>query len=248
VRALLSAVVVVSGVACGARPSSSPPVSSAPEISHSPGTHHHDFHDARRWSEVFDDPGRDAWQRPADVVASMEIVSGSVVADIGAGTGYFLPYLSRAVGPKGTVLALDVEPEMVAWIEERARREQLGNVRARVAKPHDPELPPGSVQRILVVDTWHHVEPRSAYARKLAEALAPGGSVFVVDFTKESPHGPPPAARLDPSAVALELRDVGLTIRVASARDPSPFPPFSMRGGPLAHQFVVEGTKEATRR
>src|SRR5687767_12325166 len=91
----------------------------------------HRFEDADRWARVFDDPERDAWQRPAEVVALSAITPGMTVADVGAGTGYFAAHLSRAVGDGGRVLALDVEPDMVRYLEERARREQLANVEAR---------------------------------------------------------------------------------------------------------------------
>ena len=79
----------------------------------------HRFTDPARWTKEFDDPARDAWQKPADVVASMHIAPGMTVADVGAGTGYFEPYLSRAVGPGGVVLAVDIEPEMVRWLGDR---------------------------------------------------------------------------------------------------------------------------------
>jgi ubiquinone/menaquinone biosynthesis C-methylase UbiE len=165
---------------------------------------------AEDWAKEFDDPSRDAWQRPAAVVATMEIGSGMTVADVGAGTGYFLPYLSRAVGPKGKVLALDIEPDMVRYMRERAAREGLANVEARVVAADDPALSLGSVDRVLVVDTWHHVAGREAYAAKLRAGLAPRGAVFVVDFRLEAAHGPPPQHRLASDQVMRELAAGGL--------------------------------------
>ena len=84
------------------------------------GDHHHRFDDAAAWSKVFDDPARDAWQKPAAVVSAMTIAPGMTVADVGAGTGYFEPHLSKAVGPSGKVLAIDIETDMVRWTNERA--------------------------------------------------------------------------------------------------------------------------------
>ncbi len=175
-----------------------------PHHGHQAG-HHHSFADVERFAAIFDDPARDAWQRPADVAAMLELSPGLTVADIGAGTGYFLPHLSPAVGDEGAVLALDVEPNMVEHMRARAAEAGLTNVTARVVDPADPGLAPGSVDRVLIVDTWHHIEDRPAYAARLAEALRPGGFVLVVDFTMDAPEGPPPAMRLRPEQVAEEL-------------------------------------------
>lgn len=194
------------------------------------GGHHHRFDDAARWSKLFDDPARDEWQKPARVVELMAITPGMTVADVGAGTGYFAPHLSRAVGASGKVIAEDVEPEMVKWLEARAKREGLENVRPSLGAADDPKLPSGGVDRVLVVDTWHHIQDRAAFSKKLAEALAPGGAVFVVDFKLESPHGPPPGARLAPDVVAADLRSAGLTAEV-------------LTDAGLPHQYVVRGRR-----
>ena len=199
---------------------------------HQHGHHHHRFDDAASWSKVFDDPARDAWQKPAVVVAAMGITSGMVVADVGAGTGYFEPHLSKAVGPSGRVLAIDLEPDMVRWIGERAKREGLTNVDAWVGAADDPKLTGSAVDRVLVVDTWHHVENRTAYAKKLAAALRPGGTVFIVDFTKESPHGPPAHARLTPEDVSADLRAAGLE-------------PKRVEAG-LPHQYMIGASRPST--
>jgi predicted methyltransferase len=197
---------------------------------HQVNTHHHRFDAAARWSKVFDDPSRDEWQRPARVVELMAIKTGMTVADVGAGTGYFTPHLSRAVGASGKVIAEDVEPAMVEWLEARVKRERLENVQPLLGTADDPRLPPGGVDRVLVVDTWHHVENRAAFSKKLAAALAPGGAVFIVDFTLESPHGPPRSARLAPDTVAADLRAAGLTTEV-------------LADAGLPHQYVVRGRR-----
>jgi predicted methyltransferase len=209
-RALLLLLAVAA--ACGrsheaahAPPAASPPASEA----NAPLVHR--FENAEQWAKRFDDPARAAWQRPADVVAAMEIRKGMTVADIGAGTGYFEPWLSRAVGPNGVVLALDIEPTMVHYVTERAAREHLDNVKASQVAVGDPELPEGRVDRILIVDTWHHIPSREAYAAKLRQALAPTGSITIVDFTPESTRGPPPQDRVAPDQVLRELRGAGLS-------------------------------------
>jgi cyclopropane fatty-acyl-phospholipid synthase-like methyltransferase len=201
-----------------AKPAAGPPAASpgASDAAHGPHQQgfHHRFEDASHWAQVFDDPARDAWQRPARVVELLALRPGMTVADVGAGTGYFEPWLSRGVGPSGKVLALDVETSMVRWIEDRAKREGLANVEAKLTPPADPSLAPGSVDRVLIVDTWHHLDDRRAYAAKLRAALREGGSVWVVDFTKESPHGPPAHARIAPAEVAAELGAAGLAAHV----------------------------------
>jgi ubiquinone/menaquinone biosynthesis C-methylase UbiE len=183
----------------------------------------HRFEKAEEWAKEFDDPARDAWQRPDAVVAAMGIAKGMTVADVGAGTGYFLPYLARAVGPTGKVLALDIEPDMVRYMRERAAREGLANVEARVVATDDPALPAGKVDRVLVVDTWHHIDARKAYAAKLAAALAPGGAVYVVDFTMEAKHGPPAHHRLARDNVERELASAGLAIGAANVALPEQY-------------------------
>lgn len=219
-----SIVVAVFALAC----SSATPPAAVPEGSgehggegaphgHEQGGHaqgsdgfHKDFSDAAGYSAHFDDPKRDAWQRPEEVLDLLRIPPGSVVADLGAGTGYFVAGLSRRVGSNGQVLALDVEPKMVDFLKQRIERERLANVRALEVAADDPGLGAGSVARVLVVNTWHHIDARPKYAEKLRAALAPEGELWIVDFTLESPFGPPPRHRLSADQVVAELALAGL--------------------------------------
>src|SRR5688572_15705163 len=166
---------------------------------------HKDFSDASAYSASFDNPARDAWQQPEAVLDLMKIAPASTVVDLGAGTGYFVPGLSRRVGAQGKVLALDVEPKMVEFLERRLHDNKLGNVEARLVQPNDPGLSPGSVSRILIVNTWHHIGERLIYAKKLAAALDPQGEVWIVDFTLEADRGPPPEYRIPAEQVVREL-------------------------------------------
>jgi predicted methyltransferase len=189
----------------------------------------HDFSDAERWSAVFDDPARDAWQQPDAVVQLMGLEPGMTVADLGAGTGYFLPHLAPAVGPEGRVLALEVEETLVAHMQERATQAGLDNVEPRHIPRDDPGLADQSVDRVLVVNVWHHLSEREAYARRLLDGLAPGGALFVVEYTLESDMGPPPSHRLRPEEVIAELEAAGFAARIVEA--------------PLEKQYVVVGTR-----
>lgn len=182
---------------------------------------HHRFEKADEWAKQFDDPARDAWQQPDKVVASMAIQPGMIVADVGAGTGYFESRLSAAVGPNGKVLAVDIEPDMVRYLNERRTREKLWNVEGRLGKADDPDL--HGVDRVLIVDTWHHIENREAYAKKLAAALKPGGMVFVVDFTQATDKGPPKEMRIPPAQIIAELQSAGLDAKEVPVDLPDQF-------------------------
>ena len=171
----------------------------------------HRFENAEQWAKVFDDPGRDAWQEPDKVVAALALSPAMTVADIGAGTGYFAVRLARAV-PSGSVIATDVEPDMVRYMTDRAKREQLPNLSAKHTPPDDPQLAAASLDRILVVDVWHHLGDRVAYAKHLAAALRPGGRLAIVDFKLEATMGPPRQHRLAPAAIAADLEAAGLTV------------------------------------
>ncbi|TMQ05500.1 MAG: methyltransferase domain-containing protein [Deltaproteobacteria bacterium] len=209
-------------IACGTprgEPSAPPPAVPQPEH-HS--AMHHRFDHADEWAKVWDTPERDAWQQPERVVAALKLGPRMVIADIGAGTGYFSVRLARAV-PDGQVIATDIEPDMVRHITERAAREQLPNLRAVQTPPTDPELAPASIDRILVVDVWHHIDDRDAYARALARALRPGGKLAIVDFKRESSHGPPPEHRLPPDEILGALTRAGLRASLSATELPEQY-------------------------
>ncbi|HEU4407010.1 MAG TPA: class I SAM-dependent methyltransferase [Polyangiaceae bacterium] len=167
----------------------------------------HRFERAEDWARVFDDPARDAWQKPDQVVELLKLFRTDRVVDLGAGTGYFAARIARRL-PEGVVFAADVEPDMVRYLRERATREGLSNLRPVLAKPDEVPLD-APVDLVLVVDTYHHLADRAGYFRRLGKQLRPGGRVAVIDFTKESPEGPPPEHRLTPAQVEAEMREAG---------------------------------------
>jgi len=172
-----------------------------------PHTHQHGFGDAERWAHVFDDPKRDAWQKPHQVIQALALKPDAVVADIGAGTGYFAARLAHML-PEGRVYAVDVEPDMVKYLGERAKREKLGNLVAVQASAGDARVPE-QADVILLVDVYHHIDQRDRYFRTLRASLKPGGRLAVIDFRMDSPAGPPKAARIAPERVVAELKAAG---------------------------------------
>lgn len=212
---LLLALVTALCAACNGRSSQNQPVAEEAAAGHESSTGaEHTFPHPEHYADRLDDPERDAWQKPGKVVDMLACEARMVAADIGAGTGYFLPALSEAVGAKGTVLGLDIEPAMVERMTARIERDGLLNARAAIVQPNDPGLEPASVDRVLIVNTWHHIPERTAYAKKLLPALRPGGRLLIVDFTMESPHGPPPRMRLTVDTVRVELQAAGFATEV----------------------------------
>ncbi len=181
-----------------------------PAAAQSPHTHDHSFGDAQKWAQVFDDPRRDAWQKPHEVIQALALKPDAIVVDIGSGTGYFATRFAHRVS-RGRVYGVDTEPDMVKYLAERAKKAGLKNVVALQAKPGDPNLPE-KADLVILVDVYHHVENRERYFSKLRASLRPGGRVAIIDFRMDSPEGPPKAARIPPEQVKSELGKAGYTL------------------------------------
>lgn len=181
-----------------------------PAAAQTPHRHDHSFSGAEHWAKVFDDPERDAWQKPHEVIEALKLKPDAMIADIGAGTGYFAVRFAHMV-PKGLVYAVDAEPDMVKYLSERAKRSGLGNLSAVQAQPGDPKLP-GQMDLAILVDVYHHIDNREDYFRRLAGSLKPGGRLAIIDFRLDSPVGPPRAARIAPEQVKAELQGAGYTV------------------------------------
>src|SRR5450759_2902921 len=106
---------------------------------------------------LLEGPDRDAWQRPDQIMDALLIGEGSVVADLGAGGGWFTLRLARRVGPNGLVYAEDIQPQMIEAIQQRLRGENLQNVRPVLGTPSDPRLPSG-LDAALIVDAYHEMD------------------------------------------------------------------------------------------
>ena len=153
----------------------------------------HQLHnDPKAYMKVLEDPKRDEYQKPHEVLSALNIKPGEAIADIGAGTGYFSFRLAHFVGAKGKVYAVDVSPDMVRHINRRIRETNAANVVSILAEPDDPLLPDRSVNRIFICDVWHHIENQTKYLSLMKKMLKPGGEVVMIDFhKKELPFGPP---------------------------------------------------------
>jgi SAM-dependent methyltransferase len=168
------------------------------------------FDNAAEWAKSFDDPARDEWQMPARVVDALRLKPGQILADVGAGTGYFTVRLARSpAAPK--VYAVDIEPSMVEYVKQRALREGLKNVVAVQAGLDGTNLPE-PVDLVLIVDTYHHIPNRVAYFTALKALMKPGARLAIVDFRKDAPSGPPVEFRFTSDEISAELAEAGFTL------------------------------------
>lgn len=135
-------------------------------------------------------PDRDAKQKPQELVDAMSIRPGMVVADIGTGVGYMLPYLSKAVGPEGSVLAQDIAEDFLAQAAEKAQREKLANVSFVKGTETDPKLPENGVDIALALDSYHHYDYPEQMLAAIHKSLRAGGKFVVVEYYK-SPNAMP---------------------------------------------------------
>ena len=159
-------------------------------------------------------PDRDEWQRPHQILDALGIADASVVADVGAGSGWFTVRLARRVGPNGLVYAQDVQPEMLAAITRRVQREGMANVRPVLGRGSDPRLPAGRLDAVLIVDVVHEIDDRLTLFKNLATALKPLGRIGVVDF-RGGGAGPGPEARdrVAPETIEAEAARAGLVLQ-----------------------------------
>lgn len=130
------------------------------------------------------DPARDSWQKPKQVVERLDVQPGARVADLGAGGGYFTWYLAAAVGPHGKVYAVEIDDTALAIIEKEMKSRGVRNVVPIRAESGDAKLPE-PVDLVFSCDTYHHMQDRIAYFQSLARYLKPDGKVAILDFHAE---------------------------------------------------------------
>ena len=162
---------------------------------------------------LLETPDRDVWQKPDEIMDALGIVNGAVVADVGAGGGWFTVRLARRVGPTGIVYAEDIQPRMIDAIELRVMREGLGNVRTTLGTPGDPKLPVGALNAVLIVDTYHEIEDPVTLLLNVTQALKPNGLVGIVDYkTDGGGPGPPIEERVDSAVILRDAETAGLQL------------------------------------
>jgi ubiquinone/menaquinone biosynthesis C-methylase UbiE len=135
-----------------------------------------------------DHAGRDAWQRVGDVLVAMAAEEGSIVADLGAGGGYFTTRLAKAVGTTGRVFAVDINPAALKRIEELTEREGLENVSLVQGTTSDPSLPAGTLDAILIVNAYHEMTEYRVLLPRLLAALKPAGRLVIIDNQPLTPY------------------------------------------------------------
>lgn len=163
---------------------------------------HHPPRSAAEYAKTLENPKRDEWQKPHEVLQALKLRKDEVVADIGAGSGYFTRRLAHHAAK---VFAVDIDPKLLELAAKGG-----SNIEPILADANDPKLPPAGVDTVFICDVLHHIEQRPAYYAKLQTALKPGGRIVIIDFFKKKlPVGPPEGMKLDQHQVIAELEDAG---------------------------------------
>ncbi|MCP3981521.1 MAG: class I SAM-dependent methyltransferase [bacterium] len=177
----------------------------------------HGIQNLEAWVEKFENPERNGWQFPGLVIDVLGIVSGDHVADLGAGTGYFSRFFAQELEGDGKVYAVDIEAPALEYLDNRKDVDH-DVIETVLAQPDDPNLPDGEIDVVVVVNTWHHIEKRPRYLKKLRRALDPTtGRVAIIDWYKgELPMGPPPEHKLERGEVIAEFEAAGWNLSTES--------------------------------
>lgn len=175
------------------------------------------FQKAEQWARRFENPQRDRWQKPDHVLKVMDLAADARIADIGSGTGYFPVRFARAA-PRGFVYGVDIEPEMVSYLNDRAKQEKLWNLKSLHVATDDPRIPE-PVDVVFLCNTYHHIQNRVAYFRNCKKYFRPGGRLVIVDFFKRKlPVGPRKIEhKLAKGVVMRELSEAGYKLLTDNA-------------------------------
>ncbi len=144
-------------------------------------------HQAAEWLER---PEREKEEQPTKLIESLKVKPGEVIADIGAGSGYYAFRLSKLVGAKGKILAVDIQPEMLAIIRKKMKEQNVTNIEPIQGTITDPKLPANAVDTILMVDVYHEFDHPFEMTQAMVQALKPGGRMIFVEFRMEDPDVP----------------------------------------------------------
>jgi SAM-dependent methyltransferase len=161
------------------------------------------FEEVEKYIAFLERPDRARWQKPDEIIQGLGLTGEETVADIGAGSGYFTFRLSKML-PKGRVIAIDNDPEMIRHIHRKARSEGFANVIAQLATSEDPQLPVG-VNLVFLCDVLMHVRHRDPWLKKIHDQMPEGGRLVLIDFKAgHLPEGPPEAMKV-PKTKILEI-------------------------------------------
>ena len=144
-------------------------------------------HEGAAWLER---PERESEEAPTKAIAALKLREGQVVADVGAGSGYYTMLLRAAVGPRGRVYATDIQPEMLALIRKKVETRRLSNVELVLGTPTESRLPDGAIELALMVDVYHELAQPQLFLQSLKRALKPDGRLVLIEFRKESASVP----------------------------------------------------------
>jgi ubiquinone/menaquinone biosynthesis C-methylase UbiE len=193
----------------------------------------HKLHqDPKAYIALLEDPQRDSYQKPHDVIMSLNLKEGETVADIGAGSGYFAFRFTHHVGDKGKVYGVDINPDMILYMNRRIRDMQLKNIVTILASPDDPLLIDASIDRFFICDTWHHIENQSKYLALMKKMLKPRGQVIMIEFhKKELAVGPPVEMKIAREDMVRQMETNGFKLAKEHTFLPYQFWVFSKASG-----------------
>jgi 2-polyprenyl-3-methyl-5-hydroxy-6-metoxy-1,4-benzoquinol methylase len=171
------------------------------------------FKDIEKYIAFLERPERAKWQRPDVVVAALALAGNETVVDVGAGSGYFSFRLARAL-PHGSVIASDIQPEMVRHMHHKAMSEGVQNLRVVLGQAEDPGIPPAA-DLVFVCDVLHHVPNQPAWLGRLAREMKVGARLVLVEFKEgKLPQGPPEKLKLSRSKLIEIAKNAGLVLAV----------------------------------
>ena len=183
----------------------------------------------RRFAEVMSYQGAEWLDRrerveeeaPDEAIAALDVRRGETVADLGAGSGYMTVRLARRVGPTGSVYAVDIQPEMLALLSERLKRERIANVMPVLGAVDDPKLPPSALDLVLMVDVYHELQEPQQMLRRVRDALKPSGRLVLIEYRKEDRSIPiRPEHKMTVAEAKLELEAEGFRLWTVNSRLP----------------------------
>jgi len=175
----------------------------------------------RRFAQVMGYQGAD-WlernerveeERPDVALSALQLTAGAVVADVGAGSGYMTAPMAKLVGPSGRVYASDIQPEMLALLQQRIVRDKITNIVPVLGTIDDPKLPVNTLDLILMVDVYHEFQQPQRMLRRMHEALKPEGRLVLLEYRKEDPSIPiRPEHKMSVAEAKLEVEAEGFTL------------------------------------